>query len=138
MRHLTVLIALALTAIIPPLRAGTDAWKSLGPEGGDVRVLGVDPKDPRVLYAASDGVLFKSTDGAGSAGSRYPSRSSRSLPWFSIRKTRSQHRPRRGIVHRAIHGHGARGRHLVRRPLPPPWELRRRGRPRLAAGNIGV
>lgn len=37
----------------------------LGPSGGDVRALALDPKDPRILYAGTpDGAIYKSVDGA--------------------------------------------------------------------------
>lgn len=42
--------------------AGNGRWgPSHGPEGGDVQ-LAVDPRDPRIVYAAGSGVVFKTTN----------------------------------------------------------------------------
>jgi len=38
-------------------------WTSLGPEGGDVSVLVIDPVNTDTLYAGTGGGVFKSTDG---------------------------------------------------------------------------
>jgi hypothetical protein len=49
------------------LRAGTNAWTSIGPQGGEIRALSVDPHNPRALYAATAyGGAFKSLDGGAS------------------------------------------------------------------------
>src|SRR4051812_25689116 len=45
--------------------AGVNEWTTLGPEGGSVRRLIVDPQNPAMLYAATRVGLFKSTDGGG-------------------------------------------------------------------------
>src|SRR6185369_8422050 len=60
-----LLILLAfLWASRPSLAA---AWAPVGPPGGVVQALVVDPSDPRILYAASaGGGLFKSVDGGAS------------------------------------------------------------------------
>lgn len=38
-------------------------WEQVGPEGGDVEDITVDPNDPQVWYAASRGGFYKSGDG---------------------------------------------------------------------------
>jgi hypothetical protein len=44
--------------------AGAKKWTSIGPEGGEIQALSVDPHNPGTLYAAtSGGVAFKSLDG---------------------------------------------------------------------------
>lgn len=44
--------------------AGTDAWTSIGPQGGEIKALSVDPHNPQTLYAATSfGGAFKSLDG---------------------------------------------------------------------------
>jgi photosystem II stability/assembly factor-like uncharacterized protein len=49
------------------VRAGTNAWTSIGPESGEIQALSVDPHNPRTLYAATDpGGAFKSLDGGAS------------------------------------------------------------------------
>ncbi len=41
-----------------------DAWRSLGPEGGRIQALAIDPRTPTTLYAgAFPGGVFKSIDG---------------------------------------------------------------------------
>jgi photosystem II stability/assembly factor-like uncharacterized protein len=52
-------------------------WKSMGPPGGDVRALALDPSDPRLVYmGTTDGHIFGSRDGGvtwqilGRAGAR--------------------------------------------------------------------
>jgi photosystem II stability/assembly factor-like uncharacterized protein len=52
-----------------PVSAGINRWTSLGPDGGPITALAIDPQDPRTLYAATgSGALagngvFKSVDG---------------------------------------------------------------------------
>ncbi|MDQ2980614.1 MAG: hypothetical protein M3R62_15505, partial [Acidobacteriota bacterium] len=50
--------------------AGVNQWTSIGPfgPGGSVRALAVDPGSPGVLYAGTDGGIFKSVDGGVSWG----------------------------------------------------------------------
>jgi photosystem II stability/assembly factor-like uncharacterized protein len=46
--------------------AGVNAWTSIGPEGGTVKALAIDPASPTTLYAGTArGGVFKSTDGGG-------------------------------------------------------------------------
>ncbi len=53
--------ALLLASAALPLCAQT--WTPVGPTGGDVRELAMDPRDPRVVYlGTADGVLYKSED----------------------------------------------------------------------------
>src|SRR5579864_8014871 len=47
-----------------PLHAGSGFWSSLGPDGGPVGAVAVDPSNPRVVYAGStQGGVWKSLDG---------------------------------------------------------------------------
>ncbi len=47
-----------------PGRAGDRRWTSLGPQGGYVWALAIDPMAPQTLYAGTNGTgMFKSTDG---------------------------------------------------------------------------
>lgn len=42
--------------------AGSNQWTSIGPEGGGVLSLAVDPQDSRTVYAGTGGGIFKSQD----------------------------------------------------------------------------
>lgn len=44
--------------------AGTNQWTSIGPEGGSIQALAIDPQSPGTVYASTNAGLFKSTDGA--------------------------------------------------------------------------
>jgi hypothetical protein len=59
------LMALVLNFSQPaPISAGFNAWTSIGPEGGWIYALAVDPNTPTTLYAGTyGGGMFKSTDG---------------------------------------------------------------------------
>ncbi len=46
------------------VHAGNNVWTSLGPSGGTVNDLAIDPLTPTTLYAGTDSGVFKSTDGA--------------------------------------------------------------------------
>jgi hypothetical protein len=47
----------------PPVLCDSHAWKALGPYGGPVSAFGIDPTNPKTIYAAPDGVgIFKSID----------------------------------------------------------------------------
>lgn len=49
-----------------PLQAGSGFWSSLGPDGGRVGAVAVDPSNPQVVYAGStQGGVWKSVDGGG-------------------------------------------------------------------------
>ncbi len=60
------LAALVVAAGLPAAaaRAGTNYWESVGPDGGQVAILAVDPSTPATVYAGlAPGGLCKSTDG---------------------------------------------------------------------------
>jgi photosystem II stability/assembly factor-like uncharacterized protein len=56
--------------IVPPSEpVKIDEWDVIGPSGGDVRVVSVDPKDKNRLYASTlDGQIHTSSDGGKSWG----------------------------------------------------------------------
>ena len=56
---LSMVLALFLTAV----GLGQGAWRSLGPEGGGVSALIIDPVNPMTLYANSGAGVIKTTDG---------------------------------------------------------------------------
>jgi photosystem II stability/assembly factor-like uncharacterized protein len=63
---ITVSIAL-LFLITNTAQAGGGQWHSLGPEGGLIQTLAIDPQNPQILYAGTTGGgIFKSTDGGSS------------------------------------------------------------------------
>src|SRR6185503_4456881 len=54
-----------LLLVIASWSPGLAAWAPVGPDGGDVDALAIDPSSPSKLYAGtSAGGLFASTDGA--------------------------------------------------------------------------
>jgi photosystem II stability/assembly factor-like uncharacterized protein len=49
--------------------AGINVWTSIGPEGGTISSLAIDPKTPTTFYAGTDGGgVFKSTNGGAKWG----------------------------------------------------------------------
>ena len=58
-----LLVSLALAT---PAAAGNRTWTPLGPDGGSISALAVDPLDLDVVYAASSITVFRSTDGGDS------------------------------------------------------------------------
>ncbi len=59
---LTLVWAIVFAMFARTVRA--QEWKSLGPEGGDVRLLVADPRNAQTIYlGTSDGHLFRSTNG---------------------------------------------------------------------------
>jgi photosystem II stability/assembly factor-like uncharacterized protein len=59
-----LLAALLIGALVSAPLAAVPRWTALGPDGGSVNNLTVDPVDARVLYATLDGQhTFKSVDG---------------------------------------------------------------------------
>ena len=46
------------------VRAGTNGWRNIGPQGGAIQTLSIDPHNPRTLYAATGG-LYAATGVAG-------------------------------------------------------------------------
>ena len=60
-------VPLAVAALSATLSAQTNAWTSIGPEGGIARSLAVDPRNPSTVYAAAPASgIFKTTDGGAS------------------------------------------------------------------------
>jgi photosystem II stability/assembly factor-like uncharacterized protein len=67
--HLLPSICPALLGVFlstAPLSAVAGQWHALGPDGGSVYDLVLQPGDPRVMYAAVSGGVFKSMDGGAS------------------------------------------------------------------------
>ena len=66
MRTTAVLPILAAVFGTVPLTfsAVTSGWTSLGPDGGQVQALAIDPQNSNTLYAATNNGISKSTDGA--------------------------------------------------------------------------
>lgn len=63
------LVLLLLCAVLVP--AAVAQWRSVGPEGGDVRALTYDPRNPdRILLGTSSGLLYISENG-GASWSRF-------------------------------------------------------------------
>jgi photosystem II stability/assembly factor-like uncharacterized protein len=55
-------IPVCLPLLLTPV-ASADTWVPVGPPGGDVRSLAVDPRNPRVVFlGTADGVLYRSDD----------------------------------------------------------------------------
>jgi hypothetical protein len=64
--RVTVVLPLVL-AVGATADTGRDAWTSIGPEGGSVTALAIDPLDPQVVYAGTwRNGLFRSEDGGAS------------------------------------------------------------------------
>ena len=59
-------LLILLQSVLPVAWAGDNQWTSIGPEGGTVSTLVVDPANPATLYAVANGGIFKSTNGGGS------------------------------------------------------------------------
>jgi photosystem II stability/assembly factor-like uncharacterized protein len=63
MRTNILCLAIALLAF-PNICAARDLWTSVGPEGGAVSSMAIDPQNPSILYAGTaSGRVFKSTNG---------------------------------------------------------------------------
>ena len=61
---LTGLLTLLITSQAGTVSAGTNVWTSIGPEGGQISSLAIDPTNPSTLYAGTwGGGVFKSTNG---------------------------------------------------------------------------
>ena len=62
---LVVLLILLIVSQVSSVSAGTNVWTNLGPEGGIIYALAIDPTTPSTLYAGTDGGVFKSTNSGG-------------------------------------------------------------------------
>src|SRR5262245_45026657 len=69
-RKMNFLVAVAafgsFLACLEPVRAGINEWTSLGPYGGYIKALVIDPQNTRTMYAATYNQIFKTIDGAAS------------------------------------------------------------------------
>jgi photosystem II stability/assembly factor-like uncharacterized protein len=66
-RSAALLFALALfLAAASAAHAGVNVWTSIGPNGGPVWSLAIDPSAPTTLYAGGQGGVWKSVDGGAS------------------------------------------------------------------------
>ena len=79
-----VLLASALVWLssVQHAAAQSDEWTSLGPAGGIISALAIDPQTPATLYAGTDSGVFKSDDSGGTwvaANSGLPTRSVRAI-----------------------------------------------------------
>ncbi|HEX2642368.1 MAG TPA: hypothetical protein VHU81_05220, partial [Thermoanaerobaculia bacterium] len=61
---ITRLLFVAASLATLPARAGVNIWTPIGPDGGRIEDLEVHPRNSQVIYAATRGGLYKSTDGA--------------------------------------------------------------------------
>jgi photosystem II stability/assembly factor-like uncharacterized protein len=67
-----IAICIVLATVLPrvTLAQGTQSpipeWVGIGPDSGSLSALAIDPQNPKIVYAATRGGLFKSTDGAAS------------------------------------------------------------------------
>jgi photosystem II stability/assembly factor-like uncharacterized protein len=60
--QIVALVFLSLSPLARRATAGVGVWTPLGPEGGSVWALAVDPGDTDVVYAGTVNGVFKSTD----------------------------------------------------------------------------
>src|SRR5262249_42722870 len=61
MRPIILLVAWAAVST-SNLQAGTNVWTALGPGGGPVTTLAINPQRPGILYAATNAGLFQSSN----------------------------------------------------------------------------
>src|ERR1700674_201296 len=64
-----ILLAAAMLAAFSTravAQTGASHWVSIGPEGGTVRALAIDPGSPATIYAGCNGDIFKSVNGGSS------------------------------------------------------------------------
>jgi photosystem II stability/assembly factor-like uncharacterized protein len=59
-----IVLISSLGSGVGPLLAGTNEWTSVGPFGGFIKALIIDPQNTRTMYAATYDGIFKTTDGA--------------------------------------------------------------------------
>ena len=69
---LIILLAFGSISQAGVVSAGTNIWTSIGPEGGTIQALAINPATPNTLYAGAydvtgkyDGGVFKSENGGG-------------------------------------------------------------------------
>lgn len=79
MLSLLTVVTLVLAAGSSTACADTNVWTSLGPDGGNVFAIAMNPQDANTLFAATNAGVFKTTDGGMSWN---PANSG--LPPFSI------------------------------------------------------
>jgi photosystem II stability/assembly factor-like uncharacterized protein len=60
----TLSILLTNLGMSSAVHAGANVWTSIGPDGGRVQAIAVDPQIPDTVYAVAGGSIFKTTDGA--------------------------------------------------------------------------
>ena len=59
---LLIVLLISQTSIVS---AGFNVWTSIGPEGGYIQSLAINPTTPSTIYAGTDDGVFKSTNGGG-------------------------------------------------------------------------
>jgi photosystem II stability/assembly factor-like uncharacterized protein len=72
----TLSILCTILGTSPTARAGTNVWTSIGPDGGSIQGIAVDPQNPDTVYALAAGAIFKTTDGAENWARVYPAATS--------------------------------------------------------------
>ncbi len=61
--RIATISALMFTLWVSAALAAEQTWQPIGPDGGNVRSLAIDPKDPdRIFLGTSAGNLYLSTD----------------------------------------------------------------------------
>lgn len=88
LKRLLVALTCLITALAAHAQQGT--WYSSGPEGGDVRVVVVDPHTPTTVYAVGDGGVWKSWDGGTSWSPSNTGRATLSVRAFAVDPTNPQ------------------------------------------------
>ena len=66
------MVAVLAMLTLGMLTAGVNTWTSIGPEGGSVWAVAIDPQNSRTLYGMTGAGLFKSTDGGASWSAAKP------------------------------------------------------------------
>lgn len=75
-----ILSAAGVALAARPAAAAPGSWQPLGPDGGTVYALAVDPRNPRIVYAGTEGAgVFRTLDGGTSWAPR--SRGLGGTPW---------------------------------------------------------
>ena len=64
---LLVLLSISQAGIVS---AGTNVWTSIGPEGGTIHALAIDPATPTTLYAGTDAAACSRARTAAGTGAR--------------------------------------------------------------------